>query len=83
MLTFWETKHPTFAGGVSNPAYLQCPSNYRFYYKQYATPWFDYLFVSKTEIEDILDGTAWWVERYIDAADTPTYVAILSKCMHS
>ena len=32
MLTFWETKHPTFAGGVSNPAYLQCPSNYRFYY---------------------------------------------------
>ncbi len=26
-------------------------------YKQYATPWFDYLFVSKSEMEDILDGT--------------------------
>ena len=52
-------------------------------YKQYATPWFDYLFVSKTEIEDILDGTTWQVERYINAANTPTYVAILSKRMHS
>ena len=48
-------------------------------YKQYATPWFDYLFVSKSEIEDILDGTPWQVERYIDAANTPTYVAILTK----
>lgn len=52
-------------------------------YKQYATPWFDYLFVSKPEMEDILDGTVWQVERYIDAADTPTYVAILTKRWHS
>ena len=55
----------------------------RIRYKQYATPWFDYLFVSKAEIEDILDGTAWRIERYIDAANTPTYVAILSKRRHS
>ena len=55
----------------------------RIRYKQYTTPWFDYLFVSKTEIEDILDGTAWQVKRYIDAANTPTYVAILSKRVHS
>ena len=51
----------------------------RIRYRQYTTPWFDYLFVSKAEMEDILDGTAWRVERYIDAADTPTYVAILTK----
>ena len=55
----------------------------RIRYRQYTTPWFDYLFVSKSEIEDILDGTAWRVEHYIDAANTPTYVAILSKRMHS
>ena len=55
----------------------------RIRYKQYATPWFDYLFVSKPEMEDILDGTAWRVERYIDAPNTPTYVAILSKRIHS
>ena len=45
--------------------------------------WFDYLFVSKSEMENILDGTVWQVERYIDAADTPTYVAVLTKRMHS
>ena len=55
----------------------------RIRYRQYITPWFDYLFVSKTEMEDILDGTAWRVERYVDAANTPTYVAILCKRGHS
>lgn len=47
-------------------------------YKQFATPWFDYLFVSKLELEDILIGTSWTIERYIDS-DKPTYVAILKK----
>ena len=51
----------------------------RIRYRQYITPWFDYLFVSKAEMEDILNGTAWQVECYIDAANTPTYVAILTK----
>ena len=51
----------------------------RIRYRQYTTPWFDYLFVSKAEMEDILDGTVWQVERYIDAVNTPTYVAILTK----
>ena len=55
----------------------------RIYYRQYTSPWFDYLFVSKAEIEDILDGTPWQVERYIDLVNTPTYVAILSKCLSS
>ena len=51
----------------------------RIRYRQYATPWFDYLFVSPLEMEDILDGTTWQVERYINATNTPTYVAILTK----
>lgn len=51
----------------------------RIRYRQYTTPWFDYLFVSKPEMESILDGTAWRVERYIDSTSTPTYVAILTK----
>ncbi len=50
----------------------------RIRYKQYATPWFDYLFVSKSELENILVGTSWTIERYIDS-DKPTYVAILNK----
>ena len=51
----------------------------RIRYRQYTTPWFDYLFVSKPEMEDILEGTAWQVERYIDATNTPTYIALLTK----
>lgn len=50
----------------------------RIRYKRYATHWFDYLFVSKSELEDILIGTGWTVERYIDSGK-PTYVAILKK----
>ena len=50
----------------------------RIRYKHYATPWFDYLFVSKSELEDILVGTSWTIERYIDS-DRPTYIAILRK----
>ena len=50
----------------------------RMRYKQYANPWFDYLFASKSELEDILVDTSWTIERYIDS-DKPTYVAILKK----
>ena len=49
-------------------------------YRQYATPWFDYLFASKPEMEQILHGTGWAVERYIETSDSmPTYIAILEK----
>ena len=51
----------------------------RIRYRQYTTPWFDYLFISKSEMEKILDGTAWQVEHCIDATSMPTYVAILTK----
>ena len=50
----------------------------RIRYKQYATPWFDYLFVSKSELENILVGTGWEIERHIDS-HKPTYIAILKK----
>lgn len=50
----------------------------RIRYKQYATPWYDYLFVSKSELENILVSTSWTIERYIDS-NKPTYVAILKK----
>ncbi len=48
-------------------------------HKKYATPWFDYLFLSKSELDSILQGTNWTVERYIDNTDTPSYIAILQK----
>ena len=50
----------------------------RIRYRHYASPWFDYLFVSKAEMEEILHGTGWRVERYIDA-DAAVYIAILKR----
>ncbi len=50
----------------------------RIRYKQYATPWFEYLFVSKPELERLLEGTGWGVTRYLDAA-TADYIALIEK----
>lgn len=47
-------------------------------YKKYATPWFDYLMVSKEEMENILDGTDWEVNKFIES-DGSVYIAIIDK----
>ncbi|UCH42309.1 MAG: class I SAM-dependent methyltransferase [Dehalococcoidales bacterium] len=47
-------------------------------YRKYATPWFDYLMVSQDEMEDILDGTGWGVNRFIESGGSP-YIAIIDK----
>ncbi|MFQ5950898.1 MAG: class I SAM-dependent methyltransferase, partial [Candidatus Geothermarchaeales archaeon] len=36
-------------------------------YRKYVTPWFDYLLVSKGEMEEILEDTGWRVQRFIDS----------------
>ena len=47
-------------------------------YQLYATPWFDYLFVSKAEMRGIVRGTGWHVREFLDC-EGPAYVAILEK----
>ena len=47
-------------------------------YRKYATPWFDYLMVSKDEMENILDGTIWKVSRFIESGGPP-YISIIDK----
>jgi SAM-dependent methyltransferase len=46
-------------------------------YRDHATPWFDYLMVSQDELEGLLDGTGWQLERVLESEDT--YVAIIDK----
>lgn len=46
-------------------------------YLSYATPWFDYLFVSQAEMRKIVAGTGWQVTRVIEKA--PRYVAVIEK----
>jgi len=48
-------------------------------YKHFVTPWFDYLLVSKKEMENILDGTDWCINRYLDGPTSPRYIAIIDK----
>lgn len=47
-------------------------------YRKYATPWFDYLFVSPEEMREMLADSGWKVERIIGNGD-PTYFAIITK----
>ncbi|MFQ5837438.1 MAG: class I SAM-dependent methyltransferase [Thermoplasmata archaeon] len=47
-------------------------------YKKYLTPWFDYLLVSKGEMESIVGGTGWKVRRFIDSEGSP-YIAVIGK----
>jgi SAM-dependent methyltransferase len=47
-------------------------------YRTYANPWFEYLMVSKEEMVNILDGTDWKINRFIDS-ENPLYVAIIDK----
>jgi hypothetical protein len=51
----------------------------RIRYKDCATPWFDYLFVSKKELAEILDGTGWRTARCFDSHG-PGYIAVIEKC---
>jgi len=47
-------------------------------FHRYASKWFDYLMVSKQEMEDILDGTGWKVQEYLHS-DGANYIAIIGK----
>jgi len=47
-------------------------------YMKYASPWFDYLLVSKEEMENILEGTGWKVNKFIESEGS-VYIAIIDK----
>ncbi len=47
-------------------------------YHQYCGPWFDYLFVSRSEMTELLEDTDWRVASILESGG-PVYVAILEK----
>jgi SAM-dependent methyltransferase len=47
-------------------------------YRDLATPWFDYLLVSKNEMRGILDGTGWSARQFFSSKSTP-YIAIIER----
>lgn len=50
----------------------------RIRYRDVATPWFDYLFVSLAELEELLAGTDWRLARTFED-DPPFYIAVIEK----
>ncbi|MEI6296412.1 MAG: methyltransferase domain-containing protein [bacterium] len=48
-------------------------------YNNLMGPWFDYLFVSKKEMENFVEGTGWCIKKFIDYKDSGSYVAIIGK----
>jgi SAM-dependent methyltransferase len=53
----------------------------RLRYKSYKGRWFDYLFVSKREMENIVSGTGVWkIDHFLVSNDVPdAYIAIIGK----
>ena len=47
-------------------------------YQKYTSDWFEYLLVSKDEMQQLLKGTGWKVKRFIDSKG-PCYMAIIEK----
>jgi SAM-dependent methyltransferase len=47
-------------------------------YSKYASPWFDYLLVSKDEMRDILEGTGWKAVRFFDSTFS-AYTVVIEK----
>jgi hypothetical protein len=45
-------------------------------YRNLVDPWFDYLLVSPTEMQQLVDGTGWSIERFV-RDDGSYYVGVL------
>jgi SAM-dependent methyltransferase len=50
----------------------------RIRYRDLATPYYDYLLVSRNEMAEIIEGTGWGMRRWWSTAG-PTYVAVLER----
>lgn len=48
-------------------------------FSTYIGDWFEYLMVSKKEMEEILKNTGWKVEKFLETSKSPVYVAVIKK----
>lgn len=51
---------------------------FRIRYQTYATPYFDYLLVSKDEMQKIVAGTGWRIAKFFDSGHS-RYIAMMEK----
>lgn len=50
----------------------------RIRFQKYTGPWFEYLFVSRDELAELLEGAGWQVRRFIDSKSA-IYIAVIDK----
>ncbi len=50
----------------------------RIRYNEFSTPWFDYLLVSKREMNQLVMGTGWSVRKYLESRG-PAYIGIIQR----
>ena len=81
-LNVYETRDPDHLayqaanrarGRMSGQIRLRCR------YKRFATPWFDYLMVSPTEMAELIDGTGWRVAGEHRNAGARFYTAVIER----
>lgn len=81
----YQTKNPLhLAYHERNRKHGRMPGQVRIRvrHERTATPWFDYLFTSKPELEEILEGTGWKVQTYIDGSEpsgADRYAVVMKK----
>ncbi len=82
-----ESSDPTKQQEIENIAYqksnikkgrLPGQRRIRIRFRNYCSDWFDYLGVSKKEMETVLEGTGWRVKQYFDS-DRTSFIAIIEK----
>lgn len=73
-----ESVHRAYHKGNRSRGRMSGQVRIRVRFKNLKTPWFDYLFVSKEEMVQIVDGTGWHVEEFLDSGRAG-YIGVLSK----
>jgi SAM-dependent methyltransferase len=51
----------------------------RIRYREFASPWFDWLFVSRSEMVKLVRGTGWAVQRLIGPKSSDLFVGVLER----
>ena len=52
---------------------------FRYHYDHHVGPWFPWIFVSRREMQQVVRGTGWRIERVVGGRPSEPYVAILVK----
>ncbi len=59
-------EHLTYQASNRHRGRMSGQVRIRIRYKRYATPWFDYLMVSREELQGLLEGLSWRVKEFVE-----------------